>query len=135
MSAPRPAFLFPGQLSETVGMGRDLLDREPGARDLATQTSARCGLDLERLIREGPIETLRENLPAQAGVYLVSTLASRALARRGVEPPATAGYSLGNYAAMVAAGAISYEEGLEVLVAVWRETEALGIRGAMGAVV
>ena len=50
-------------------------------------------------------------------------------------PRATAGYSLGNYAAMVAAGAISYEEALDVLVAVWRETERLGIRGAMGAVI
>ncbi|HEY1435099.1 MAG TPA: ACP S-malonyltransferase, partial [Thermoanaerobaculia bacterium] len=70
-----------------------------------------------------------------AGVYLVSTLASRALVRAGVRPRATAGYSLGNYAAMVAAGAISYEEALEVLVAVWRETERLGIRGSMGAVI
>jgi [acyl-carrier-protein] S-malonyltransferase len=135
MSGARPACIFPGQLSEFVGMGRDLLETEPGARELASATSARCGIDLERLIREGPIEALRKNLPAQAGVYLVSTLASRALARRGIEPPATAGYSLGNYAAIVAAGAISYEEGLEILIAVWRETEALGIRGAMGAIV
>ncbi|MGE5413907.1 MAG: ACP S-malonyltransferase, partial [Syntrophomonadaceae bacterium] len=69
------------------------------------------------------------------GVYLVSTLSARALAKAGVRPRATAGYSLGNYAAMVAAGAISYGEALDVLVAVWRETERLGIRGAMGAVV
>jgi [acyl-carrier-protein] S-malonyltransferase len=52
-----------------------------------------------------------------------------------VRPAATAGYSLGNYAAMVAAGAISYEEALDVLVAVWEETERAGIRGAMGAVI
>jgi [acyl-carrier-protein] S-malonyltransferase len=52
-----------------------------------------------------------------------------------VRTAATAGYSLGNYAAMVAAQAVSYEDALEVLVAVWRETERLGIRGAMGAVV
>jgi len=65
----------------------------------------------------------------------LSTLAARALAREGIEPAATAGYSLGNYAALVAAGAISYEEGLDVLIAVERETERLGIRGAMGAVV
>lgn len=135
MTDGRPAFLFPGQLSESVGMGGDLIDGEPGARELVAWTSGRCGIDLEPLIREGPVETLHENLPAQAGVYLVSTLASRALARRGVQPPATAGYSLGNYGAMVAAGAISYEEALEVLIAVWRETERLGIRGAMGAVV
>ena len=130
-----PAFLFPGQLAESVGMGRDFYDADPAARELARLTSEKCGLDLERLLFSGPIEELRENLAAQAGVYLVSTLALRALAREGIEPPATAGYSLGNYAALVAAGAISYEDGLDILIAVWRETERLGIRGAMGAVV
>ena len=129
------AFLFPGQLSEWVGMGRDFWDADPEARALFAATSRRCGRDLERLLFEGPEEELHENLAAQAGVYLVSTLAARALVRAGVRPSATAGYSLGNYAAMVAAGAISYEEALDVLVAVWRETERLGIRGAMGAVV
>src|SRR5262249_59858109 len=53
----------------------------------------------------------------------------------GSLPAATAAYSLGNYAAMVAAGTVSYEDALDVLIAVWRETERLGIRGAMGAVV
>jgi [acyl-carrier-protein] S-malonyltransferase len=130
-----PAFLFPGQLSEWVGMGGDFFAADPEARALLAATSERCGRDLERLLREGPEEELRENLAAQAGVYLVSTLAARALVRAGLRPRATAGYSLGNYAAMVAAGAISYEEALDVLVAVWRETERLGIRGGMGAVI
>ncbi len=130
-----PAFLFPGQLSEFVGMGRDFFEREPGARELFDLTSRRCGRDMQALLFAGPKEALGENLAAQAGVYLVSTLAAHALARRGIEPPATAGYSLGNYAAMVAAGAVSYEDALEVLVAVWRETERLGVVGAMGAVV
>ena len=131
----RPAFLFPGQLSEWIGMGRDFWESDPGARALFSETSQRCGRDLERILFEGPEDELHENLAAQAGVYLVSTLAARALERSGVGASATAGYSLGNYAAMVAAGAISYEEALDVLVAVWRETERLGIRGAMGAVI
>jgi [acyl-carrier-protein] S-malonyltransferase len=130
-----PAFLFPGQLAEFVGMGRDFFDSDPKARELFALTSDRCGLDLEKILFSGPEQALHENLAAQAGVYLVSTLASRALARAGVIPSATAGYSLGNYAALAAAGAISYEEGLDILIAVWRETERLGIRGAMGAVV
>ena len=134
MSGPA-AFLFPGQLSEWIGMGRDFYDADPEARKLFASTSERCDRDLRRLLFEGPEAALHENLAAQAGVYLVSTLAARALVRSGVAPRATAGYSLGNYAAMVAAGAISYEEALEVLVAVWRETEERGIRGAMGAVV
>lgn len=129
------AFLFPGQLAEWVGMGRDFFEADPDARALLALTSDRCDRDLERLLLEGPEDELRENLAAQAGVYLVSTLSARALVRAGVRPRATAGYSLGNYAAMVAAGAISYEEALDVLVAVWRETERLGVRGGMGAVI
>lgn len=137
MTAPArsPAFFFPGQLAEFVGMGRDFYDSDPEARELFALTSDKCGLDLEKILFSGPEEALHENLAAQAGVYLVSTLASRALAREGVTPAATAGYSLGNYAALAAAGAISYADGLDVLISVWRETERLGIRGAMGAVV
>ena len=131
----RAGFLFPGQLSEAIGMGRDFFEADPDARRLLGWTSERCGRDLERLLFSGPLEELRENLAAQAGVYLVSTLAARELARAGIEAPATAGYSLGNYAALVAAGAISYEDGLDVLIAVWRETERLSIRGAMAAVI
>ena len=129
------AFLFPGQLAEWIGMGRDFYESDPDARELFAYTSERCELDLARILFEGPDDALHANLTAQAGVYLVSTLASRALSRDGILPASTAGYSLGNYAAMVAAGGISYEEALDVLIAVWRETERLGIRGAMGAVV
>lgn len=116
-------------------MGRDFYDADPVARELFERTSRLCGRDLVSILFSGPEEALHENLAAQAGVYLVSTLACRAMKAEGLRPPATAGYSLGNYAALCAAGAISYDEGLEVLVAVWRETERLGIRGAMGAVV
>ncbi len=110
-----PAFLFPGQLAEFVGMGRDFHESDREARELFALTSEKCGLDLETILFSGPEAALHQNLAAQAGVYLVSTLAARALAREGITPAATAGYSLGNYAALVAAGAISYEEGLDVL--------------------
>ena len=130
-----PGFLFSGQLAEAVGMGRDFWELDPEAREIFSQTSERCGRDLEKILFEGPADVLHENLAAQAGVYLVSTLAARALEREGIRPGATAGYSLGNYAALVAAGAVSYEDALDVLIAVWRETERLAIRGSMGAVV
>jgi [acyl-carrier-protein] S-malonyltransferase len=129
------AFLFPGQLSEFVGMGRDFHDADLESRLLISATSERCGRDLERILFDGPEEELHENLAAQAGVFLVSTLAARAAERAGVDAGATAGYSLGNYAAMVACGAVSYDDALDVLIAVWRETERLRIRGGMGAVI
>jgi [acyl-carrier-protein] S-malonyltransferase len=135
VSAPPPAFLFPGQLSEAVGMGRDFFEIDAAACELLSRTSQRCGRDLESILLAGPEAALHENLSAQAGVFLVSTLAARRLEASGVAAGATAGYSLGNYAAMVAAGAVSYDDALDVLVAVWRETERLEIRGAMGAVV
>jgi len=134
-TGPPPAFLFPGQLSELVGMGRDFFDSDSEARRLFEWTSERTGRDLQRLVFEGPLSELSENLAAQASVYLVSTLASRELVRAGIEPLATAGYSLGNYAALAAAGAISYEDGLDVLIGVWRESERLDIRGSMAAVI
>lgn len=129
------AFLFPGQLSEFVGMGRDLVESDANAASLLAVTSERCGRDLARVVFGGPETELHENLAAQASVFCVSTLAARALERQGIRPAATAGYSLGNYAAMVATGAVSYDDALAVLVAVFRETERVGIRGAMGAAV
>src|ERR1700681_2391702 len=98
------AFFSPGQLAEFVGMGRDFYDADPAARELVRRTSEKCGLDLERLLFFGPIGARRQKLAAEGGVDLVSTLAARVPAREGIEPAATAGYSLGNYAALVAAG-------------------------------
>jgi [acyl-carrier-protein] S-malonyltransferase len=135
VSSPPPAFLFPGQLSETIGMGRDFFESDTAARELLARTSDRCGRDLESILLSGPEPALHENLAAQAAVFLVSTIAARRLEARGVAAGATAGYSLGNYAAMVAAGAVSYDDALDVLIGVWRETERLGIEGGMGAVV
>jgi [acyl-carrier-protein] S-malonyltransferase len=129
------AFLFPGQLSETIGIGRDFFEADAEARLLFARTSERCGRDLERILFAGPEEDLHENLAAQAGVFLVSTLAARRLATKGVALTAVAGYSLGTYAAMVAARAISFDDALEVLIAVWREAERLGVHGRMGAVI
>jgi len=129
------AFLFAGQLAETVGMGRDFFESDAAARDLFGKTSERCGVDLAAAIFDGPEAALRDNRVAQPGVFLVSTLAARELARRGMAPSAISGYSLGNYAALVAAGAVSYGDALTVLLAVLEESDRRGVRGAMGAVI
>ena len=129
------AFLFSGQLSEFVGMGKDFHERSASARELFEKTSERCGFDLREVLFSGPEDRLRENRAAQPGVFLVSTLAHRELLASGVEPSAIAGYSLGNYAALVAAGAVSFDDALTVLLAVLEESDRRQVRGAMGAVI
>ncbi len=129
------AFLFPGQLSEHAGMGKDFYEGSAGARELFERASERCGADLAAALFEGPESRLRENRVSQPGVFLVSTLAQRELSARGIAPAAVAGYSLGNYAALVAAGAVSFDDALTVLLAVLDESERRRIRGAMGAVI
>jgi [acyl-carrier-protein] S-malonyltransferase len=127
------AWLFSGQLSEHAGMGADLLAASAQARALLARASGRIGFDLGRALSD-PAE-IGENRAAQPGVFLVSVLAADELARRGVAPDAIAGYSLGNYAALVAAGAVSFDDALDVLLAVTETVERLGIGGAMGAVI
>jgi [acyl-carrier-protein] S-malonyltransferase len=129
------AFLFSGQVSEFAGMGRDFYDASVEARELFDRTSQRCGADVAKAFFEGTEEEWRDNRVAQPGVFLVSVLAARELRRRGVEPAAAAGYSLGNYAALVCAGAVSFDDALTVLLAVLAESDRVGIRGAMAAVI
>ena len=127
------AWLFSGQLSEHAGMGSDLLGSSAEARALLALTSERCGFDLGSAMADSA--RVGDNRAAQPGVFLVSVLAARELVRRGVRPAAIAGYSLGNYAALVAAGAVSYDDALTVLLAVTETVERMEIRGGMAAVI
>src|SRR5262249_62175627 len=67
-SRRRAAFLFSGQLAETIGMGRDFFEASEDARSLFSSTSERSGIDLEKILFQGPEGALHENLAAQAGV-------------------------------------------------------------------
>ena len=127
------AWLFSGQLSEFAGMGGDLFAASPDARALLAAASERCGFDLGAALESG--ESIGENRVAQPGVFLVSVAAARELSRRGFVPSAIAGYSLGNYAALVSAGAVSFDDALTVLLAVSEAAARRGIEGAMGAVI
>ena len=127
------AWLFSGQLSEFPGMGSDFFAASPEARALLSAASERCGFDLGAALGSG--EAIGENRVAQPGVFLVSVVAARELERRGFAPSAIAGYSLGNYAALVSAGAVSFDDALTVLLAVSGAAARRGVEGAMGAVI
>jgi [acyl-carrier-protein] S-malonyltransferase len=97
--------------------------------------AAACDVWPGQILGEDPELGPRGVLAAQTGVFLVSVLAARALERRGISPTVLAGYSLGHYAALWRGGAVSYEDCLRILVAVWEAVERLGVHGTMGAVI
>ncbi|MGH7790432.1 MAG: ACP S-malonyltransferase [Candidatus Binatia bacterium] len=105
----RVAFVFPGQGSQTVGMGTDLCEHFPVARALFDEADDALGYPLSRIIREGPDDALRLTANTQPAILLVSVAAYRAL---DLVPAVVAGHSLGEYSALVAAGALQFRDAI-----------------------
>src|SRR2546427_6248198 len=104
-SATQVAFLFPGQGSQSVGMGKDLADRYPLARQTFEEADEALGTRLSQLCFEGPEDQLRLTKNTQPAILTVSVAAWRVLQEEGIkQPPVVAGHSLGEYSAHVAAG-------------------------------
>ncbi len=115
----RIAFIFPGQGSQAVGMGKELADAFPAARAVFDEVDAALGESLSKLIWEGPIETLTLTANAQPALMAVSLAAARALETGfGVkisQAAFVAGHSLGEYSALAAAGALSVTDAAKLL--------------------
>ncbi|BAS27462.1 ACP S-malonyltransferase [Limnochorda pilosa] len=108
-------FLFPGQGSQAVGMGSAWAREEPASRAVLEEADAILGEPLSQLIAEGPEETLRRTYYTQPALYTVEVAVLRGLQARGISPAAAAGHSVGEYAALVAANALDFAEGLRLV--------------------
>lgn len=109
------AFLFPGQGSQVVGMGKALAQAFPECRAPFDEADAALGMPLSRLSFEGPEEELRLTENTQPALLTVSTAADRLLASRGLRPDFVAGHSLGEYSAHVAAGTLSFADAVRTV--------------------
>jgi [acyl-carrier-protein] S-malonyltransferase len=110
------AFLFPGQGSQYVGMGQDLYEAHPEVRSIFDQANDVLGFALSELCFNGPEETLKDTINTQPAIFVTSVALLRALESNKLQPPGfVAGHSLGEYSALMAAGAMDFATGLQLV--------------------
>lgn len=108
------AFVFPGQGAQYPGMGKDLYDNSEVARELFDKANDILGFEITKIMFEGTPEELKQTKVTQPAIFLHSVILSKVLGDK-FQPQMTAGHSLGEFSALVAAGALSFEDGLKLV--------------------
>ncbi len=130
------AWIFPGQGSQAVGMGKALAEREPLARAVFAEADAVLGIPLSRIVFEGPEEELAATRNQQPALLATSIAYLRVLEARGVLPAPTvvAGHSLGEYTALVAAGSLEFADGIRLVRRRGELMETFGLGGMLAVI-
>ena len=111
----KTAFIFPGQGSQYVGMGKTLAENFPVARSIFDTADDALGFSLTRICFEGPAEVLQLTENMQPALLTMSVAAFRVLEQQGVKPDYVAGHSLGEYSALVAVGSLNFSDAVRLV--------------------
>jgi len=133
----RTGWIFPGQGSQYVGMGRELCERYKEARLIFERAEQILGSDLRRIAFEGPEEALKQTEQAQPAIFVLSVALARILVSMGLSPDLVAGHSLGEYSSLVAGDAMEFEDALRLVKdrAAFMQEACKSTAGAMCAII